>query len=159
MKKGQRLSCFSSDFSAGVSLRIIDSYPVDLIALYLQVIDVFLCVQVDAHGFLLNSHDRETHVDAAVQLPFLDLRDTCTAASIIWAAENAGSCCCVNTKANWCRGQDKNHMFHLIPSGVLILFCSFILSDTAALCCRLPTRRLRVQFQAWTLFCWPCLYL
>lgn len=66
VKAGQRFSCFSRQFCTGVSLRIIDSDPVDLIALYLQVIDVFLCVQVDAHGFLLNSHDRETHVDAAV---------------------------------------------------------------------------------------------
>lgn len=72
VKKSRR---FSSRFGAGVSLRIIDSYPVDLIALYLQVIDVFLCVQVDAHGFLLDGHDGETHVDAAVQLPFLDLID------------------------------------------------------------------------------------
>lgn len=47
----------------------------DLIALHLQVVNVFLGVQVDAQGFLLDSHDGETHVDAAVQLPFLDLRD------------------------------------------------------------------------------------
>lgn len=38
----------------------------DLIALYLQVIDVFLRIQVDAHGLLLNGHDGEAHVDTAM---------------------------------------------------------------------------------------------
>ncbi|TNN36053.1 hypothetical protein EYF80_053781 [Liparis tanakae] len=41
---------------------------------YLQVIDVLLGVQVDATGSLLDGHDREADVDAAVKFAFLDLR-------------------------------------------------------------------------------------
>ena len=40
---------------------------------YLQVIDVLLCVQVNATTALFDGHDGEAHVDAAVELPFLDL--------------------------------------------------------------------------------------
>ena len=36
------------------------------LAFYLQVIDVFLSIEIDALGFLLNGHDRETHVNAAM---------------------------------------------------------------------------------------------
>lgn len=35
--------------------------------------DVVLRVQVDAHGFLLDGHDGEADVDAAVKLPLLQL--------------------------------------------------------------------------------------
>lgn len=37
--------------------------------------DSVLGVQVDAHGLLLDGHDGEAHVDAAVELPFLQLRE------------------------------------------------------------------------------------
>lgn len=30
------------------------------------MIDVFLSIEIDALGFLLNGHDRETHVNAAM---------------------------------------------------------------------------------------------
>lgn len=42
---------------------------------YLQVIDVFLGIKIDALGLLLNGHDRETHINATMQLPFLNLLD------------------------------------------------------------------------------------
>ena len=41
---------------------------------YLQVVDVILCVQVDAHGFLLDRHDGEADIDAAMKLSLLQLR-------------------------------------------------------------------------------------
>ena len=44
-------------------------------AVYLQVINVFLSIKIDALGFLLNGHDREAHVNAAMQFPFLNLQD------------------------------------------------------------------------------------
>lgn len=37
------------------------------------MIDVVLRVQVDAHGFLLDRHDGEADVDAAVKLSLLQL--------------------------------------------------------------------------------------
>lgn len=40
---------------------------------YLEVIDVVLGVQVNAHGFLFDRHNREADVYAAVNLPFLNL--------------------------------------------------------------------------------------
>lgn len=40
---------------------------------YLQVIDVLLCVQVDATGPLLDGHDGQAHVDAAMEFTLLDL--------------------------------------------------------------------------------------
>ena len=33
---------------------------------YLQVIDVLLSIQIDALGFILNGHDGETHINAAM---------------------------------------------------------------------------------------------
>lgn len=44
------------------------------LVVYLQVIDVFLGIKIDALCFLLNSHDRETNVNAAMQFPFLNLQ-------------------------------------------------------------------------------------
>lgn len=41
---------------------------------YLQVIDVLLGVQVDATGPLLDGHDWEANIDAAMEFAFLDLR-------------------------------------------------------------------------------------
>lgn len=41
---------------------------------YLQVIDVLLRVQVDATGPLLDGHDGQAHVDAAMEFSLLDLR-------------------------------------------------------------------------------------
>lgn len=43
--------------------------------LYLQVEDGVPGVQVDAHGLLLDGHDGEAHIDAAVELPLLQLRE------------------------------------------------------------------------------------
>lgn len=40
---------------------------------YLQVIDVLLCVQVDATGPLLDGHDGQAHVNAAMEFTLLDL--------------------------------------------------------------------------------------
>lgn len=40
---------------------------------YLQVIDVLLCVQVDTTGPLLDGHDGQAHVDAAMEFSLLDL--------------------------------------------------------------------------------------
>lgn len=42
---------------------------------HLQVEDVVLGVQVDAHGLLLDGHDGEAHVDAAMELPLLHLQE------------------------------------------------------------------------------------
>lgn len=39
------------------------------------MIDVVFCVEVNALGFFLDSHDGEAHVNAAVELPFLNLDD------------------------------------------------------------------------------------
>lgn len=43
-------------------------------AVYLQMIDVFLGVQINTLGFLLDGHDRESNVDTTVELSFLDLQ-------------------------------------------------------------------------------------
>lgn len=37
------------------------------------MINVFLGVQINALGFLLNGHDGQSHINAAVELAFLDL--------------------------------------------------------------------------------------
>lgn len=42
------------------------------------MIDVVSCVEVNALGFFLDSHDGEAHVNAAVELPFLNLKHTRT---------------------------------------------------------------------------------
>lgn len=44
--------------------------------LYLQMEDVILGIQVDAHGFLLDGHDGEAHIDAAMELSLFQLRET-----------------------------------------------------------------------------------
>lgn len=49
---------------------------------YLQVIDVLLGVQVDATGPLLDGHDGQAHVDAAVEFALLDLRQVSKTYSI-----------------------------------------------------------------------------
>lgn len=41
---------------------------------YLQVIDMLFSVQVDATGPLLDGHNWEADVDAAMKFPFLDLK-------------------------------------------------------------------------------------
>lgn len=41
--------------------------------LYLQVVDVVFCVKVNALWFFLDGHDREAHINAALDLPFLNL--------------------------------------------------------------------------------------
>lgn len=39
------------------------------------MINVVFRVEVDALGFFLDRHDGEAHVNAAVELPFLNLED------------------------------------------------------------------------------------
>lgn len=39
------------------------------------MINVVFCVEVNTLGFFLDSHDGEAHVNAAVELPFLNLDD------------------------------------------------------------------------------------
>lgn len=43
--------------------------------LYLQVEDVVLGIQVDTHGLLLDGHDGQAHIDAAMELSLLQLRE------------------------------------------------------------------------------------
>ena len=45
------------------------------VCVYLQVVDVVPCVQVDAHGLLLDSHDGQPGVDATVQLSLPQLAE------------------------------------------------------------------------------------
>lgn len=59
---------------------------------YLEVIDVILCVQIDAHGFLLDWHDGESDIYAAVKLSLLQL---CKKHSV-------SMCPCVRETDRWC---------------------------------------------------------
>lgn len=42
--------------------------------LYLQMIDVLFCIKVYSPSFLFNGHDRESDIDASMDLPFLNLK-------------------------------------------------------------------------------------
>jgi len=37
------------------------------------VINVFLCIQINALGFLLNGHDGQSNINAAMELAFIHL--------------------------------------------------------------------------------------
>ena len=41
---------------------------------YLQMIDVLFCIKVYPPSFLFNGHDRESDIDASMDLPFLNLK-------------------------------------------------------------------------------------
>lgn len=40
---------------------------------YLKMVDVLLCIQINTLGLLLYGHDRQTHVNAAMKLALLHL--------------------------------------------------------------------------------------
>lgn len=61
------------------------------------MIDVILRVQVDAHGFLLDWHYRETDIDAAMKLPLLQLWGQNTLVSVCLHV-----CGCMNVTNRWC---------------------------------------------------------
>lgn len=66
---------------------------------HLEVIDVILCVQVNAHGFLLDWHDREANIDAAMKLSLLQLRrETPMLPSLhVSGCKNESLCSCGDT--------------------------------------------------------------
>lgn len=56
-----------------VVTKLRDPFIKQLLGFNLQVINVFFSVQINALGFLLNGHDGQPNVNAAVELSFLNI--------------------------------------------------------------------------------------